>query len=69
MGGVRVGILGTHAGARDRAGGPGDILGGGDPPGVLGVDARMPTRQDEHPPHTDRGAKPRSDAKLDTTIK
>jgi hypothetical protein len=38
MGGVRVGILGTDAEARARSGGPDDILGGGDPPGVLGVD-------------------------------
>jgi len=37
MGGVRVGILGTDADARDASGGSGDILGGGDPPGVLGV--------------------------------
>jgi hypothetical protein len=38
MGGVRVGILGTDAGARDRSAGSDDILGGGAPPRVLGVD-------------------------------
>lgn len=39
MGGVRIGILGTDATAAGR---PGDILGGGDPPGVLGVDDPFP---------------------------
>jgi hypothetical protein len=42
MGGVRVGILGTDADARDRPDGSDDILGGGDPPGVLGVDDAIP---------------------------
>jgi hypothetical protein len=42
MGGVRVGILGTDGEARDRSGGSDDILGGGDPPGVLGVDQAIP---------------------------
>ena len=37
MGGVRVGILGTDAGVRGGAGDSNDVLGGGDPPGTLGV--------------------------------
>src|ERR1700730_2510101 len=40
MGGVRAGLLGTDAGAR---GGPddGDVLGGGDPPGTLGLNGAV----------------------------
>jgi hypothetical protein len=41
MGGVRAGVLGTEADAHPV---PGDntVLGGGDPPGVLGVDEAIP---------------------------
>ncbi|MGH8137954.1 MAG: DUF922 domain-containing protein [Steroidobacteraceae bacterium] len=45
MGGVRVGILGTEADARPASGGgssEGDLFGGGDPPGTLGVDSAIP---------------------------
>jgi hypothetical protein len=42
MGGIRVGILGTDASARDNSAGSDDILGGGHPPGVLGVDNPIP---------------------------
>jgi hypothetical protein len=37
MGGVRAGLLGTDAGLGAGPGDAGDILGGGDPPGTLGV--------------------------------
>jgi hypothetical protein len=37
MGGVRAGVLGTEAGARGGGDDSGDVLGGGDPPGTLGV--------------------------------
>jgi hypothetical protein len=78
MGGVRVGILGTDAEALARSGGADAILGGGDPPGVLGVDVAIPldkiqrsiakvTQDRDDPSHTDQGAKP--GVHLDTTIK
>jgi hypothetical protein len=38
MGGIRAGILGTDASARGGSDDVDDILGGGDPPGPLGVD-------------------------------
>ena len=41
MGGTRPGILGTEADAR-AASNDDDVLGGGDPPGVLGVDGPIP---------------------------
>jgi hypothetical protein len=73
MGGVRVGILGTDAEARARTCGSVDILGGGDPPGVLGVSESIP-RDDiqrivDDPAHTDHGAKAGADVKLNTTLK
>jgi len=37
MGGVRAGILGTDAGVRGGTGDSNDVLGGGNPPGVLGL--------------------------------
>jgi hypothetical protein len=37
MGGVRAGILGTDAAARGGSDDADDVLGGGDPPGTLGV--------------------------------
>jgi len=44
MGGVRIGILGLDADALARADSdaPIDVLGGGDPPGILGVDSAIP---------------------------
>jgi Bacterial protein of unknown function (DUF922) len=44
MGGVRVGILGTEADVRPASGRNStiDVLGGGDPPGTLGVDDPIP---------------------------
>jgi hypothetical protein len=39
MAGIRVGILGTDAAVRGGAGDSNDVLGGGDPPGTLGVNA------------------------------
>jgi hypothetical protein len=43
MGAVRVGILGTDADARPRTDGdaPIDLMGGGGPPGILGVDGAV----------------------------
>jgi hypothetical protein len=41
MGGVRAGILGSEAGSHSTSGDD-DVLGGGDPPGVLGVDGLIP---------------------------
>jgi Bacterial protein of unknown function (DUF922) len=44
MGGVRVGLLGTEAGALPGADSdaPVDVLGGGDPPRILGIDGPIP---------------------------
>jgi Bacterial protein of unknown function (DUF922) len=42
MGGVRVGILGTDADAGSGSDAANDILGGGDPPGVLGANEVIP---------------------------
>jgi len=41
MGGTRTGVLGTEAVAHGNTGDD-DVLGGGDPPGVLGIDGAVP---------------------------
>lgn len=83
MGGVRVGILGTDAGARARSGGSRGILGGGDPPGVLGVGESITSDNRRRQTgrriiakatkaHTDHVAKTgvrHGDVNLDTSIK
>jgi hypothetical protein len=57
MGGVRAGLLGTEADAVPRVDSNAslDVLGGGDPPGTLGIDDPIPLHD---PSNTDHRARP-----------